>query len=707
MNNTSHALGDYLVGQRIASGGFGSVFSGEAPDGKQVAIKYERTYSNITRPYLQHEADVYRLLEGSPCVPVVYAYGREERWNIMVFDLLGPSLQALFVKCGRKFSLKTTVMLATQIIECVEYVHSKGIVHRDIKPDNFLMGLNSSNSAVHIVDFGLARRFRHPETLEHFPYFEGHDFFGTTTFASINSQCGYSQSRRDDLESAAYTLILFLRGRLPWQSLSGGTQKHRSQRVKDKKSAWTASRLCEGLPEEFATFLDYAKSLDYGRDPDYGYLKDLFRGLSEREGFEPDFVYDWLSDPKGSESGSLNEDSPDSDNNEIVQEKNVPAIEDADYPTDGDEIAHISVQQEDNVPDVAPGGVEAIVAGAEPESSRSNYDATSICPSPSEKPSPMLPSVQKGDYILIKILPRPTLEYEELWQVASSGAETDNSYWHNPSLSKGDWKFPWRPALVLDANVGRANTRLFLLPLMCRPNGLEDIPLPRRQSFFRIRSGASVANADNEASADDALEVVPTPAFPLENAYHYHQYEVFKILVPTEEVRKIEVQWRLDEEQLERVDAARDKMVPARLDTNIYPSDGEDTQFVKRRYDKSYVTGQTNVFGEVMSLTRDALLLPDVELRGSNGWLPEYCKVEKRRNEENGFYTTCDDDDDDDDDENVSMYTGPSPGNRRLSCTLAIEPEFIVKVSTAGLVEGVDAPGPNKPYVAGQNDDQD
>ncbi|EJD00929.1 casein kinase, partial [Fomitiporia mediterranea MF3/22] len=293
MNRKSHALGLYKNGKRIASGGFGFVHSGKTPDGKKVAIKYERTNNRITRPYLEHEANVYRLLEGHPCVPKVYAYGREAPWNIMVFDLLGTSLETLFEKCKSKFSFKTTFMLAPQIIDCIQYCHSKGIIHRDIKPDNFLMGRDDRANFVHIIDFGLARRYKNPKSGQHFPYFEGHNFFGTTRYASLKALEGCSQSRRDDLESAAYSLIYYMRGRLPWQGLRGGTDKHRDQRVREKKRTWTPERLCEGLPEELAKMLAYIKTLEYEDEPDYEYLKKLFTDRFKKEGFELDYDYDW------------------------------------------------------------------------------------------------------------------------------------------------------------------------------------------------------------------------------------------------------------------------------------------------------------------------------------------------------------------------------------------------------------------------------
>ncbi|THH03310.1 hypothetical protein EW145_g6361 [Phellinidium pouzarii] len=665
MNNTSHALGDYRVNKRIAQGGFGVVYNGEAPDGKPVPIKYERTYSRITRPYLQHEAHVYRLLEGNPCVPTVYAYDREARWNIMVLDLLGPSLKNLFKKCGSKFSLKTTLMVAIQMIECLEYVHSKGIIHRDIKPDNFLMGLGSNAFSVHIIDFGLARRFRHPQTLEHFPYFEDYSFLGTLHYASYNALLGRSQSRRDDLESLAYTIICFLRGRLPWQNIRGRTEKHREQRIKEKKRTWTSSRLCDGMPEEFAIFLEYTKNLEYEQEPDYGYLKDLFRKLFERHNFVYDFDYGWLLIAETRQPEIVDETVLVSEEVEGEMDVNSAMVDDSASVTDNVEPSinsdkKYSVQKESGASGYITGG-----KGAEQTSGKFSV--------------PLF--VQKSDYVLIKVLARPTLEHD-VWEWLKSKEpceESDNSYWHDPSISREEWKFPWRPALVLDVNARNANTRLFLLPLVHLPDGLESrVSAPRRPAFFYIKPDVTYPSTSNGLDTSDQLMVIPTPAWPLDNTYHYHQRNVFQIFVPTKETCQIEVEWHLDGEQLSRLTATRNDMMSTSLDRGIRPCDDENFQISKRQNLKSRVVDGMPVFGSIRSLTSDAY----VELEGTNGWLPEFYKIERRCNEENGIYSDDDDDDDDVyDEENLSLYTGNIPGNRRLSCTLATEPDAIVETS--------------------------
>ena len=137
----------------------------------------------------------------------------------MIIDLLGPNIEDLFSLCNKKFNLKTVLLLADQMLQRIEYVHSKSYIHRDIKPENFLMGLGKKSHIVHIIDFGLSKKYRDPKTLQHIPYRENKTLTGTARYASINAHLGIEQSRRDDLEAIAYMLIYLIKGYLPWQGI--------------------------------------------------------------------------------------------------------------------------------------------------------------------------------------------------------------------------------------------------------------------------------------------------------------------------------------------------------------------------------------------------------------------------------------------------------------------------------------------------------
>ena len=195
----------------------------------------------------------------------------------MVIDLLGPSLEDLFSFCNRKFSLETVLMLADQMINRVEYVHAKNLIHRDIKLDNFLSGLSKKANQVHIIDFGLAKKYRNAKTGQHIPYRENKSLTGTARYASVNAHLGIEQSRRDDLEAVGYVLMYLNRGRLPWQGLKANEQKEKNNKAGKKRST-PVEILCKHFPSEFVTYLNYCRSLRFEYRPAYlrRVLKDLF-----------------------------------------------------------------------------------------------------------------------------------------------------------------------------------------------------------------------------------------------------------------------------------------------------------------------------------------------------------------------------------------------------------------------------------------------
>ncbi|XP_031093523.1 casein kinase 1-like protein 2 [Ipomoea triloba] len=282
----------YRLGRKIGSGSFGEIYLGtNIQTNEELAIKLENVKTK--HPQLLYESKLYRILQGGTGVPNVRWFGVEGDYNVLVMDLLGPSLEDLFNFCSRKLSLKTVLMLADQMINRVEFVHTKSFLHRDIKPDNFLMGLGRRANQVYIIDFGLAKKYRDTSTHQHIPYRENKNLTGTARYASMNTHLGIEQSRRDDLESLGYVLMYFLRGSLPWQGLKAGTKKQKYERISEKKVSTSIEVLCRGYPSEFASYFHYCRSLRFEDKPDYAYLKRIFRDLFIREGFQFDYVFDW------------------------------------------------------------------------------------------------------------------------------------------------------------------------------------------------------------------------------------------------------------------------------------------------------------------------------------------------------------------------------------------------------------------------------
>jgi len=233
-------------------------------------------------------------LQGGIGIPNVYWCGTQGNYNIMVIDLLGPSLEDLLNFCKRKFSLKTVVMLGDQMISRIEFIHSRNFLHRDIKTDNFLIGLGKKKNQVYAIDFGLAKRYRDPKTGIHIPYRDGKSLTGTARYASVNTHLGIEHSRRDDLESLAYVLIYFLLGELPWQGLKAKNMKEKYEKIMEKKISTPIEVLCKGFPEEFQIFLQYTRDLGFEDNPDYGFLKKLLKTIMDREKIEIDYQFDWI-----------------------------------------------------------------------------------------------------------------------------------------------------------------------------------------------------------------------------------------------------------------------------------------------------------------------------------------------------------------------------------------------------------------------------
>lgn len=285
----------FKIDKCVGKGSFGEVYIGMDMEQKSlVAVKIsDKSKAHI----LKHEYRIYQDLmvhAKPPLTPQIYWFGEHEDYMVMIMKYLGNSLEHMLHGTGPgKFSLKTTLMISIQIFDLLKKLHSCGYVHRDIKPDNFLMGIGPERSLVYLIDFGLAKRFRLKDVNVHISETDGKKLTGTARYASINSHLRKELSRRDDLESLGYLMIYFLKGRLPWQGIPAKDKEEKYERIGDMKLSCELHVLCEGIPRELYNFLAHVRSLGFKEKPNYHYLRSLLVNVFNRMGYDYDCQYDW------------------------------------------------------------------------------------------------------------------------------------------------------------------------------------------------------------------------------------------------------------------------------------------------------------------------------------------------------------------------------------------------------------------------------
>ena len=215
--------------------------------------------------------------------------GSKKNYNILISDLLDHSLDYYFFSCNCQFTLLTTLMLGDQMLSIIESIHNKNIIHRNIKPSNFLMGKGLRKHEVFISSFYLAKKYIDPKTKLHIPYKKGINVEDTSLYDSIHKLSGEEQSRRDDIEALGYILVYFLKGNLPWSEIKAKTKKEKIKKILEIKISNSLDNLCQGCPKEFIDFIKYARDLKFEKRPDYAYLKKIFQKISKNNNLHFDY----------------------------------------------------------------------------------------------------------------------------------------------------------------------------------------------------------------------------------------------------------------------------------------------------------------------------------------------------------------------------------------------------------------------------------
>jgi len=288
-------INKYTITRYIGSGSFGNVF--EARNNKTntlVALKMPVQKSDRDgQKSVLDEARIYKKIHnpdnGIANMKITTCKDRK----IIVMDLLGSNLESIRDKtANKKLSLKSVIYIAIQTIDILKYIHSCGYLHRDIKPDNFVIG-HTDPKKLFCIDFGLAKKFV-KKNGEHIEFNENRKFCGTARYASIAAHKNIEQGRKDDLEALGYLFVYLYKGHLPWQTIKHKDKKERYRLIGEKKEALSEEELCINMPREFCVFLKYVRSLDFQEKPHYSALKKMFTKLYETKEYT-DTPLEWES----------------------------------------------------------------------------------------------------------------------------------------------------------------------------------------------------------------------------------------------------------------------------------------------------------------------------------------------------------------------------------------------------------------------------
>ena len=280
-----------VINKQLGKGGFGQIYLGRnIKENFPIAIKVEE---NGTRSHLYLEYEIIKEIQGEEGIPKVYKFRQGHHHNYLIMELLGKSIDKLFSDNKKQFSYKTIFQIGYQMIQRIEYVQSKGYIHRDIKPGNFVIGKGDKSKIIYIIDFGLSKRYIDRNTNNHIPYKEGKGLTGTARYVSLFTHYGIEQSRRDDIEGIAYNLIYLAKGKLPWQGVKTKNKKEKHKKIMESKLEFTPDILCKDLPKELEKLLNYARRLDFEDTPDYKNIKLMFKNYICKNGGSMNMEFDW------------------------------------------------------------------------------------------------------------------------------------------------------------------------------------------------------------------------------------------------------------------------------------------------------------------------------------------------------------------------------------------------------------------------------
>lgn len=282
--------------KQIASGGYAFVYSGyDHKNQAAIAVKVPNTERAKAIDALKKEKKfLTKLYKGGSTVPEIIWFGPCGDRPVMVMQLLGHCLGEVRKACGRHFSLGTILKMAVELIELCKNIHDCGILHRDCKLKNYLLGPENDGS-IYLIDFGLSGRWR-TRSGEHIAFQDHLPPYGTMRYAPVAVHQGLEQGRKDDLEALGYMLIYLARGDLPWQSLWHEDKKIIWEDVGTMKMEMSLEELCANIAPCFQHFMNALREMEFEQEPDYEGLQNFFREEMQNNNIDEDTLrYDWES----------------------------------------------------------------------------------------------------------------------------------------------------------------------------------------------------------------------------------------------------------------------------------------------------------------------------------------------------------------------------------------------------------------------------
>jgi serine/threonine protein kinase len=325
-----------LLNRKIGSGSFGQIYQCLNIKTKEIyACKIESI--NELNPQLYHESKIMNIMKNCDGFPTCYSFCYTEQDKVIIMDYLGANLDTIMNKLpNKKYTIKTSLMIMIQCLERLRNLHEKGIIHRDMKPENFVIGRKNKERTIYLIDFGLSRKYINENNI-HISMKKDRNIIGTVRYISMNTHQGIEQSRRDDLESLIYIIIYFIKGELPWQNIKAKNKTERYNKIYEmkKKSTEKGGELCSSLPNGFQTIIDYVLELEFTEKPDYSMLKKVVEIILAHNNYFNDLQFDWynldflknlykspLVTDNNNNNKSSNNDNKENENKGIVKENN-------------------------------------------------------------------------------------------------------------------------------------------------------------------------------------------------------------------------------------------------------------------------------------------------------------------------------------------------------------------------------------------------